>query len=76
MSKIQLSTGVVVEMREPKLKDVRVLSHVKDEEERTIKLIANLTMMTEEELDELTLKDYGLIQKELEGFLPSSTEKL
>lgn len=66
---IVLSDGKKVEMREPKLKDVRLLSHVKDEEERTIKLIANLTMLSEDELDELTLKDYGLLQKELEGFL-------
>lgn len=69
MSKIELSTGEVVEMREPKLKDVRVLSHIKDDEERTIKLIANLTMLTEADLDELPMKDFSLLQKELEGFL-------
>ncbi len=69
MSKIELSTGTVVEMREPKLKDVRMLSHVKDEEEKTIKLIANLTMLSEDELNDLSMKDYGLLQKELEGFL-------
>lgn len=69
MSKIELSTGKTVEMREPKLKDMRILSHVKDEEEKTIKLIANLTMLTEDELDELAMKDFILLQKELEGFL-------
>lgn len=69
MSKIELSTGAVVEMREPKLKDVRLLSNIKDEEEKTIKLIANLTMLSEDELNDLSMKDYGLLQKELEGFL-------
>lgn len=69
MSKIELSTGAVVEMREPKLKDVRLLSNIKDEEEKTIKLIANLTMLSDDELNDLSMKDYGLLQKELEGFL-------
>jgi hypothetical protein len=69
MSKIELSTGAVVEMREPKLKDVRLLSNIKDEEEKTINLIANLTMLSEDELNDLSMKDYGLLQKELEGFL-------
>lgn len=69
MKKIELSTGVTVDMREPKLKDLRLLSHVKDEEEKTIKLIANLTMLSEAELDELSMKDFVLLQKELEGFL-------
>lgn len=70
--KIELSTGVTVEMREPKLKDMRLLSNIKDEEERTIKLIANLTMMTETDLDDLSLKDFGLLQEGLEGFLPKT----
>lgn len=69
MSKIKLSTGADIEMREPKLKDVRLLSHIKDDEERTIKLIANLTMQSEAELDELSMKDFGLLQKELQDFL-------
>ncbi len=69
MSKIELSTGAVVEMREPKLKDVRLLSNIKDEEEKTIKLIANLTMLSDYELDDLSMKDFSKLQKELEGFL-------
>lgn len=69
MSKIELSTGAVVEMREPKLRDVRLLSNIKNEEEKTIKLIANLTMLTEADLDDLSMKDFSKLQKELEGFL-------
>lgn len=35
MSKtIELSTGAVVTMREPKVKDMRLLSHIKDDEEK------------------------------------------
>lgn len=70
--KIELSTGEKIDMREPKLKDMRMLSSIKDEEERTIQLIANLTMKTEADLDELSLKDFGLLQEGLEGFLPKT----
>lgn len=66
---IELTSGKKIAMREPKLRDMRMLSHVKEDEEKTIKLVANLTMMTEEELDDLSLKDYSLLQKGLESFL-------
>ena len=66
---IELSDGKKVTMRVPKVKDLRVLKHIKDEEEREIKLIANLTMMTDEEVDDLDLKDYKTLQEGLGGFL-------
>lgn len=66
---ITLSDGKKVSMRVPKVKDLRVLKHIKDEEEREIKLIANLTMMTDEEVDDLDLKDYKALQAELGSFL-------
>lgn len=67
--KIELSTGVIVEMREPKVKDMRLVRDIKDEEDRSIKLIANLTMMAEPEINELSMKDYKKLQDAFEGFL-------
>lgn len=69
MAKIVLGNGKTVEMREPKVRDMRIVSTLKDEVEKELKLIGNLTGLTPEEIDELSLKDYGLLQKELKSFL-------
>lgn len=69
MEKIILSTGAKVEMREPKVRDMRIVSTFTDEVDKELNLIANLTGLTLEELDELSLKDYSLLQKELQTFL-------
>lgn len=69
MAKIKFSTGTEVEMREPKVRDMRIVSTYTDEVEKELNLIANLTGLTLDELDELSLKDYSLLQKELQTFL-------
>ena len=69
MQKVKLSTGKIVEIREPKVRDMRIVSAFKDEVEKEINLIANLTGITLDEIDELSLKDYGLFQEELKTFL-------
>lgn len=69
MSKIELSTGAVVEMREPKVKDVKVVSHIKNEEEKELKLIGNLCMLSDQEVEELSLADYRKLQEGLSSFL-------
>jgi len=66
---IILSGDKKVVMREPKVKDVKLLSHIKDEEEKELKLIANLTMMTDQEVEELSLADYRKLQEGLTSFL-------
>ena len=66
---IKLSTGVVISLREPKVRDMRLVAGEKNEQEMEIKLIANLTGLTEKEIDDMTLKDYGLIAKEVNSFL-------
>jgi len=68
MKEINLSDRVV-KMREPKVKDVRALKDIKDKEEKEMALICNLTGLTQDELDELSLKDYTKLAKGLEGFL-------
>ena len=68
MKKIELSNGKTVEMREPKVKDVRAVSLEKNEEERTYLLISNLTGISNDELNELSFKDFRKLDKELQGF--------
>lgn len=67
--KIELSTGVTVEMREPKVKDMRLVRDISNEEDKAVKLIANLTMMVESDIDELSMKDYKKLQDAFESFL-------
>lgn len=69
MKTIELSTKEKIEMREPKVRDIRLLQHVTNEEERTFKLIANLTMKSEDEINELCMKDYKTLQVGLVDFL-------
>lgn len=56
-------------MREPKMKDIRALSHIENAEEKEIELISNLTGISKDELDELTFKEYKILQIKLSNFL-------
>jgi len=69
MGKIKLSNDKTVEMREPKVRDMRIVADEKNEQEKEIKLISNLTGLTTDEIDDLSLKDYGLLSGELASFL-------
>lgn len=69
MAIITLSTGKKVEMREPKVRDMRVVGNESNESEQEVKLIANLTGLTVDEIDDLSLKDYALLSEELKTFL-------
>ena len=61
-----------VEMRVPLVRDMRALSNITNAEDKEIALVANLTGLTQEELGELTLRDYGILQKGLQSFLAVS----
>lgn len=65
---------IVKNMREPKLKDIRAVSHITNLEEKEIKLISNLTGVSEDELDELKFSDYAKLSQKLASFLsPAGT---
>ena len=68
--KIKLNTGAEVEMREPKVRDMRIAAVEKTEQDQEIKLISNLTGLTTGEIDDLSLKDYALLSEGLKDFLP------
>lgn len=72
MKKIDLTDGSTIEMREPKVRDMRIASEdTTDDVEKEVKLIANLTSKTVDEIEDLTMKDYGKLQEALKGFLSS-----
>lgn len=69
MSKvIELNDGKKIEMREPKVRDMRIVSKYTDEVEKEINLVANLTGLTPGEIDELNMNDYGKLQQGLKDF--------
>ncbi|WP_300827102.1 phage tail assembly protein [Helicobacter sp. UBA3407] len=61
--------GRQIEMRIPLVRDMRALSNIPNAEEKEVALLANLTGITQEELDNLTLRDYAILQKGLQDFL-------
>jgi len=48
---------------------MRIVSKYTDEVEKEINLTANLTGLTTNEIDEMSLGDYNLLQKGLKDFL-------
>ena len=65
---IELNSGKKVKMREPKVRDMRIVSKYTDEVEKEINLVANLTGLTPDEIDELNMNDYGKLQQGLKDF--------
>lgn len=66
---IELSNGKKVTMREPKVKDMMTVSAETNEVKREIMLIANLCMITYEEVEDLSMKDFAKVQVVLKDFL-------
>ena len=56
-------------MREPKVKDIKMVSNIKDEFEKEIALLSNLTEMTHDEIEDLSMKDFSSLDEALQGFL-------
>ena len=59
---IILSDGKKVEMRKPKVRDIRAVAHIETEEERELELFANLTGLNKDEMEDMYLEDYSKLQ--------------
>ena len=64
---IKLSDGRVVKMRKPKVRDNRAVSHIENEIDKEVAMFANLTGLSEEEIDNLYLSDYTKLQEAYVG---------
>lgn len=69
MKKIKLSNGTEVTMREPKVKDMRLVNGIADELDREVAMLVNLCEMSEDEIDNLSGKDFKKLDKALQDFL-------
>ena len=72
---ITLEDGTKVSMRRPKVKDSLNVSSIKEVADQEVTLIANLTMKTKDEIGELFMDDYALLQNALKGFLSPAKKK-
>ncbi len=68
MKEVQLSNQTVT-LREPKVRDMLALDPIEGEAKKEITLLCSLTQLTEEELVDLSMKDYGKLQKQMQSFL-------
>jgi hypothetical protein len=69
MKKIQLSNGVEVTMREPKVKDMRLVNNMENELDKEIAMLVNLCEIPEDEIDNLPAKDFKKLDEALQDFL-------
>jgi Trm5-related predicted tRNA methylase len=63
MAKVTLSDGREIEVREPLVRDIFAVKIYKSEEEKTARLVGNLTNMTIEEVSAIPMKDYPKFQQ-------------
>ncbi|MFP3022860.1 MAG: phage tail assembly protein [Wolbachia sp.] len=56
-------------MREPKVRDLLAIERIEGEALKEVALIANLTSVPKEAVEDLCIKDYVEIQKVLKDFL-------
>lgn len=62
---IKLSTGVVIKARTPKVKDMKLVKDIENDLDREFALIGNICQLSPDEVDELDMEDYKMLQKEL-----------
>ena len=66
---IILSTGKTIKMREPKVRDMKIAGEKKNKIDEELTLIGNLSVLSPDEVEDLTMKDYSSLQKALKDFL-------
>lgn len=75
--KLELSTPLIVDgkeinvinLREPKVKDLKAVSHIHDDLEQTSTLISNISGLTLEEIEEFPTHIYMRLQDLVKPFL-------
>lgn len=65
MKKVKLSSGREVEVRELKMKDVREALQVEREIDQTFLMVSSCSGLSLQELDELNIDDFMLLQNAL-----------
>ncbi len=75
MAKIELGDGKKIEMREPKLRDMVAVNHIRDDTDREMAVISNLTGLTKDEMLDLPWAKYQELQSVFMGFQYTKPKK-
>lgn len=63
---------VELEVRRPKLRDMKKAQQVKNDLERSIKMLADLTEQSPATIEELDMVDFDGVSKMVDGFMPNA----
>jgi len=69
MKKVKLSNKKEIQIRVPKVRDIKALGMIENPIEKEVVLISNLSGVSIEELDDMELKDYSLLSAAVNDFL-------
>ena len=72
MKDIKLKDGTVVNMRKPKLRDIKAINDIEDALLKESTLISNISGITPDKLDDMDFDDYSLLSEEINNFLYST----
>ena len=70
--KVTLSDGKIIEIRKPKLRDIRTHYGEPNPEERQVLILMSLSEMTSDELDDLPYEDFMKLLEAANTFFPQA----
>ena len=65
---VTLSCGRVIQVREPRVRDLMAVDDIKSEQQKEIKMLSSLTQLTGDELMEMRIPDYKRLQEAVQDF--------
>ena len=69
MEKEIVLSDKTVKMREPKVRDMKIAAEKNNKVDEEITLIGNLSGLSPDEVEDLSMKDYTKLQEAVKGFL-------
>lgn len=65
---VTLSCGRVIQVREPRVRDLMAVDDIKSEQQKEINMLSSLTQLTGDELMNMRIPDYKRLQDAVQDF--------
>ena len=65
---VTLSCGRVIQVREPRVRDLMAVDNIQSEQQKEINMLSSLTQLTEDELMDMRIPDYKQLQDAVQDF--------
>ena len=65
---VTLSCGRVIQVREPRVRDLMAVDDIQSEQQKAINMLSSLTQLTEDELMDMRIPDYKRLQDAVQDF--------